>query len=170
MPRLRFTTMHKSSSPPGSIELTHTYPCPICRHGEISTIALMDVFGCNFCQHLFEVSPNYDQLKTADSHLTLSWSWSGRAWRRAQAKDGALNPRLYWLLGGIFVFLPPSLVGLAAYLFPPMPGSNLAWLPWAWTGLTLLTHLGFLLWLMLEYYQFPLQLYLQALNRRWFTR
>ncbi|WP_354634881.1 hypothetical protein [Planktothricoides raciborskii] len=41
--------------------LDETYPCPVCRYGEISGLTLMNAFGCHFCQHIFTA----DLSKTA---------------------------------------------------------------------------------------------------------
>jgi len=64
------------------------------------------------------------------------------------------------------VFLPTTLLGLSAYYFPPVPGSRLSWFPAAWTGLAFLSHLGIVLWLVAEFYQFPVGTYFRAWARR----
>jgi hypothetical protein len=58
-------------------------------------------------------------------------------------------------------------VATGAYLFPPVEGSPLSWVPRFWSILTLICHAICLLWLMIEYYQFPVNMYLRALARRW---
>ncbi|MBD0269899.1 MAG: hypothetical protein ICV77_16605, partial [Cyanobacteria bacterium Co-bin8] len=39
-----------------SVDSGSTYLCPVCRHGQIEAMTLMDAFACNFCRHIFEVN------------------------------------------------------------------------------------------------------------------
>ncbi|MDP8935092.1 MAG: hypothetical protein M3N42_13370, partial [Cyanobacteriota bacterium] len=43
-----------------------TYPCPVCRTGQISTMPMMDALACNFCQHIFTASVERQSLQMAD--------------------------------------------------------------------------------------------------------
>jgi len=43
----------------------------------------------------------------------------------------------------------------------------LSWVPLFWSILTFICHAICLLWLIIEYYQFPVNMYLRALARRW---
>ncbi|HAC62157.1 MAG TPA: hypothetical protein DCF68_01140 [Cyanothece sp. UBA12306] len=150
--------------PHHSLNYDHAYNCPVCRHGQISVLPLMEAFACNFCRHIFEVNLEKQSITMIDGQLPLTWRWTGRNWQGMAATNS-----LGWGygLGGIaFVILPTTIVGLGAYLFPPLPGSRLSWLPLVWTGLTCAAHLTCVLWLILEYYQFPLALYLQVLRQR----
>lgn len=142
-----------------------TYTCPVCRHGEITAIPLMEAFACNFCRHIFTANLEQQTLKMADSQLPLTWRWNGKTWTGGHREDNQLSWG-YWIAGIAFVFLPTSIVGLVAYLFAPLPGSKLAWLPFFWTIFTFFAHLTCLGWLVLEYYQFPLSLYLRAIGDR----
>lgn len=148
-----------------ALNYQEVYPCPVCRHGEIATLPLMEAFACNFCQHIFTANLEQQVLKMADSQLALSWYWNGRNWKGARA-EGAEMGRGYLFAGILFVLLPTSIVSVSAYLFPPVAGSPLSWLPLFWSILTFLAHLFCLLWLILEYYQFPINLYWRALRRR----
>ena len=143
-----------------------TYPCPVCRSGEVEPLPLMeDTLSCQFCQHLFKADFSQQLLTMMDSEIPLSWYWDGKKWSSPQRKGLELG----WesaIAALLFLLLPPLIVGTGAYLFPPVPSSPLAWLPIAWTGLTFLTHLGILLWLAIEYYQFPVVMYLRALLRQ----
>ncbi|NBD32893.1 MAG: hypothetical protein GVY17_08010 [Cyanobacteria bacterium] len=143
-----------------------TYPCPVCRSGEVRALPLMeDSFSCQFCQHLFQADFSQQLLTMMDSEIPLSWYWNGKRWSSPQRKGIELGWE-YIVAGMLFLILPPFIVGTGAYLFPPVPGTPLAWLPTAWTILTLLTHLGILLWLITEYYQFPVVLYVRAVLRQ----
>jgi hypothetical protein len=70
----------------------------------------------------------------------------------------------------ILILLPTVLVSLATYIFPPLPGSRLAWIPAFWIGLTFFSHFAFALSLFIEYYQFPVLAYLQAVVRNLTSR
>lgn len=145
------------------------YPCPVCRHGEIASLALMDAFACNFCRHIFTANLEQQSLKMADSQLPLSWHWNGQKWTGIQPDETKITWG-YWIAAIAFVSLPTTIVGAASYIFPPLPGSRLAWFPLAWAIATFLSHLACIIWLILEYYQFPVSLYLRALRQRFVTR
>jgi hypothetical protein len=145
-----------------------TYPCPVCRHGEISSMLLMETFACNFCQHIFTTNFDKQLLKMADSQLPLSWYWNGKNWKGIQ-REGTEFGWGYLVAGLIFVLFPTGIIGIGAYLFPPLPDSPLSWLPLVWLILTFFSHLFCLVWLVIEYYQFPIFLYIRAIKRRLFA-
>jgi hypothetical protein len=141
------------------------YPCPVCRHGRITQMTLMEAFACNFCQHIFTTNFEKQLLKMADSQLPLTWYWNGKNWKGIQ-REGADLGWGYVVLGLAFVGLPTGIIGLGSYLFPPLPNSPLSWLPVFWEILTFIAHLSCLLLLIVEYYQLPIMLYVRALRRR----
>lgn len=125
---------------------------------------MMDAFSCDFCHHIFTADLNQRLLKTADTHLPMIWRWDGKGWRRQEA-EGIKIGWAYIIAACLFVFIPPTLIGISALLFPPIPGSFLSWLPMLWTLLTFAAHLLCIAWLVVEYHQFPIGLYLRALAR-----
>ncbi len=140
-------------------------PCPVCRHGTIRSLPLMDeTWACFSCQHLFAVKGDAAMVRLLDAQGSLTWSWQARlgAWRRWQPQATALGWG-YAIAGVLFALLPPLLVEMPAYWFPPRTGG---WLPHFWALLTLLVHGGILAWLVLGYLQLPVGLYLQALWRQ----
>ncbi|MGC1248635.1 MAG: hypothetical protein WA865_20680 [Spirulinaceae cyanobacterium] len=141
-----------------------TYPCPICHRGKVSSMPLMEAFACNFCSHIFTVDFEKQLMKIADRQLPLSWHWNGKSWNSLQQQKTEAA-WIYVIAGFIFLILPTTIIGLGAYLFPPLPGSTLGWFPVFWTGLTFVAHLSFILWITVEYYQFPIFLYLRATGR-----
>ncbi len=161
--------MPNSTDPTNRFSYHDAYQCPVCRHGEISALPLMEAFACNFCQHIFTANLERQLLKMADSQLPLTWRWSGRTWKGVQ-REGVELGWGYWVAGLAFVLFPPTLIGLATYLFPPLPGSRLSWLPTFWTALAFVSHLACLGWLVMEYYQFPVFIYLRAIRQRLFAR
>lgn len=154
---------------PTNLNLHDIYYCPVCRHGQISAMPLMEAMGCNFCRHIFTVNLERQLLKMADSHLALTWKWDGRSWKGLQKEE--LTPSwFYWVAAIAFVSIPPLLVGFGAYLFPPLPDDPLYWIPFVWTPLTFLCHLTCLFWLVVEYYQFPVFIYIRAIAGRLVSR
>ncbi|NEP80688.1 MAG: hypothetical protein F6K39_22445 [Okeania sp. SIO3B3] len=149
------------------LSVEEVYTCPVCYHGQISAMILMDAFACNFCNHIFTADLVRQSLKIADSSSNLSWRWNGRNW-----KVDYPNVELSWiikLLAVVFVILPTTLIGLTAYFYPPIPGTPLCWLPRVWTVLTFLFHLLIIVNIFIDYYQFPVRLYLKAVGRYlWF--
>lgn len=139
-------------SPVYSLNYQDSYPCPACRQGRITPMTLMDAFGCNTCRHLFTANLEAQVLLMADSSVPRLWRWTGEYWRGGTQSQPIFTPLLIW--GGVgFVILPPLLVGLTAYIFPPLPDDPLNWLPFAWTGLTFVVHLSIVVGLVLDYYQ-----------------
>ncbi|TVQ45682.1 MAG: hypothetical protein EA365_07410 [Gloeocapsa sp. DLM2.Bin57] len=149
---------------PYPLNYHHDYLCPLCRQGRIHSIALMDAFACDCCQHIFSADVEQQTLTAVDTQLPMTWQWNQKTWTRVNP-EGVNFGWLYLVLGILWVLLPTTIVGLASYLFPPLPGSSLAWLPWFWTVVTFLSHLLCLVWLILEYYQFPVRVYLRFLLR-----
>ena len=143
------------------------YPCPVCRHGKVTQMIMMETFACSFCQHIF--TTNYDKqlLKMADSQLPLTWYWNGKNWKGIQ-REGVEIGWSYLLCGLAFVALPTTIVAFSAYLVPPLPDSPLSWFPIFWAFLTFFTHLFCLILLIVEYYQLPIMLYVRAVQRRIF--
>ncbi len=141
------------------------YPCPVCRHGTITAMPLMEVFACHFCQHIFTTNFDKQFLKMADSQLPLTWYWNGKSWKGIQRESAELGWS-YAIAALAFLALPTGIIGLGSYLFPPLPNSTLSWLPLFWTILTFTAHLFCLIWLIVEYYQLPIFLYFRAIRRR----
>ena len=141
------------------------YSCPVCRHGKVSEMLMMEAFSCNFCQHIFTTNFEKQLLKMADSQLPLTWYWNGKTWKGIH-QEGVEIGWSYVIVALAFVLLPTSIVGSGMYLFPASPGSLLAWLPMAWTIATFCAHLFCIVWLIIEYYQFPIFLYVRALKRK----
>ena len=157
-------------SRPSPTVLNHdsAYYCPVCHHGEIATLPLMEAFSCNFCHHIFTANLDKQAITIVDSHLPLTWYWNGKRWQNVRAVK--VFQWGYGLLALGFVSLPTLVVAAGAYLFPVLPHSHLAWFPWFWVGLTFFCHLSCLFWLFLEYYQFPLWLYFEALKDNLLSR
>lgn len=132
-----------------------TYGCPVCRHGQISAIALMDAFACSFCRHIFTANLAEQSLRVEDSPQPMGWRWNGTRWKPLRHSDVDIAA-LLWSIGTALVVLPPTLVWLSSHTFPPLPGSAWAQFPLIWVGLTFGLHFTFVAWLLAEHYQVPL--------------
>lgn len=161
-----FTMMPLSSSPdpknlakatrPDDCHLNYqgAYVCPICRHGQITGLTLMDAFACDFCRHIFTANLQEQSVQVVDSSQPMSWRWSGRNWQVAYQDDFNLTVMI-WFMAAMLVGLPSAIVWLSAYTFPPLPGSPWSWFPMVWVGCTLVVHLLLVVWVMAEHYQVP---------------
>ncbi len=161
-----FTLTHITMTEPTRLNYHDNYSCPVCRHGKIATLPLMEAYACNFCQHIFTANLEQQVLKMADSQLPLTWYWNGKYWQ-GLPREGMEMAGFYLIIGLGFVIFPTAIVATGAYLFPPVEGSPLSWVPLFWSILTFICHAICLLWLIIEYYQFPVNMYLRALARRW---
>ncbi len=146
-----------------------TYPCPVCRFGQISSLPLMDALACNFCQHIFTANLEKQQLNMPARQPPLIWGWNGKNWTGANLEGVELGWG-YWVAAVVLVLLPTAAIGLSAYYLHPTPGTPLFWLPAIWTGLTFLSHLGIIGWLIIEIYQFPVETYLRVMRQHMLGR
>lgn len=160
---------HRHNSPVASktnLSFQESYACPVCRHGQIEALTLMDAFACNFCRHIFTANLQEQLIRVEDSSQPFAWRWTGRVWQPAQQGDFNLT-LVIWLVGVALVTLPPGLIWLSYHTFPPLPGSPWYWVPIAWTGLAFLTHFVLVLWLLVEHYQLPSYVALRIQLQRW---
>lgn len=79
----------------------NAYHCPVCRHGEITTLPLMEAFACNFCRHIFTANLDKQAITIADSQLPLTWYWTGKNWQGLRSSQKMqwgyrLWPSLFW--------------------------------------------------------------------------
>ncbi len=137
-----------------SLNYQENYICPVCRHGQITALTLMDAFACDFCRHIFTANLSEQSIHVEDSSQPMTWRWNGHNWKAANQLDTDLTI-VIWLVGVALVFLPPALIWLPSHTFPPLQGSAWAWFPSVWIGLTFGAHLTFVAWLLAEHYQVP---------------
>ncbi|MEL7350055.1 MAG: hypothetical protein AAF171_27095 [Cyanobacteria bacterium P01_A01_bin.116] len=140
----------RASNQARSLSYEQTYRCPACGSGDLSAIALMDVFGCDFCRHLFTANLNTQTLQLADEQRPRAWQWTGERWRTRQ-QSHASTPVLWTFTTGL-TLTPVLLIALSNYIFPPLDGSNF---PVVWSLLTLMSHSAISAWLLAEYYRWP---------------
>lgn len=152
-----------------NLDYQQTYVCPICRHGQISAIALMDAFSCNFCRHIFTANLSDQLVRVEDSSQPMTWRWNGRNWQAANPINVDLTITI-WLVGALLVLLPPGLIWLSSHTFPPMRGSGWYWFPTVWIGLTFSFHFLFVAWLLVEHYQVPVYVAFKIRLQDWLSR
>lgn len=133
-----------------SLSYEEAYRCPACGTGEMSAIALMDAFSCDFCRHIFTANLTTQSVHLADSLHPAAWYWNGRQWRTASQRDTAAY--LVWSFAGGLATVPVGLIALSNYVFPPLEDSSF---PLMWTGLTLVNHGIISIWLLAEYHRWP---------------
>ncbi len=143
-----------------------TYRCPACGSGQLSAIALMDIFACDFCRHMFTANLQAQSVQLADSTQPRAWYWNGEQWRTAYQRD--TSAYLVWSFCSGLTAVPVALIALSNYVFPPLESSDF---PRIWTGLTLLSHVLISAWLLAEYHRWPWyvasRVRLQRLRERW---
>ncbi len=149
-----------------SLSYQETYICPVCRHGQIETLTLMDAFACNFCRHIFTTNLQEQSIRVEDSAQPFAWRWTGHTWQPVQQDDFDLT-LVIWLVGVALVALPPALIWLPYHTFPPLPNSPWHWFPTLWTALAFILHFLLVLWLLLEHYQLPSYVALRIKLQRW---
>ena len=68
---------------PIKLDCDRSYPCPVCRRGELHAITLTEAWGCDDCQEIFEqTASNTIKKLTAPYPHRASWQWTGKAWER----------------------------------------------------------------------------------------
>lgn len=130
------------------------YECPVCRHGQIQPMALMDAYACSFCRHIFEVNLDQQTVHVVDSVQPMGWRWQGRRWQPLHQSRGDIT-LILWLIGLALVIFPAGLVALGGYIFPPLEAT--AGMNWSmvWALGTLAAHSAMVGWLIAEHHQFP---------------
>ncbi|QEQ01498.1 hypothetical protein FFX45_09000 [Thermosynechococcus sp. CL-1] len=124
---------------PKPLERHGIYPCPICRHGQIVPMVLMETHACNFCRHIFTLDPERQTARLEDGAIAFRWQWTGTGWRSLHRPSSQVTV-VGLVLAILLIILPPTLIGLAYALFPPLEAGVWRWFPLLWTGLTLAAH------------------------------
>ncbi len=75
-----------------SLNFHETYICPVCRHGQIAELTLMDAFACNFCRHIFTANLREQSIHVEDSSQPMTWRWNGRNWQGSKSARCGSDP------------------------------------------------------------------------------
>jgi hypothetical protein len=154
--------MARSKAPQGlamksqslGLSQAETYECPVCRHGQMEPMALMEAYACNFCRHIFDINLDQQTVNVVDSVQPMVWRWQGRRWQPIYQSRDDITLTL-WLVSLVLVVLPAGLVALGGYVFPPLDATGVNW-SLVWAVVTLVGHGALVGWLVAEHYQFPL--------------
>jgi len=141
-------------TPERPLSLNDSFPCPVCRQGNIEAIALMEAFACEFCRHILSANLPDQQVKVVDSSQPLTWLWNGTRWQLARGENEQELSALVLFTAAVLIVIPASIVWLSGALFPPLQPSAVPFST-VWALITLAAHLSFVLWLIGEYYQIP---------------
>lgn len=131
-----------------------TYDCPVCRHGQMQPMALMDAYACSFCRHIFDVNLDQQTVHVADSLQPMGWRWQGWRWQPLYQSRGDIT-LILWLVGLALVIFPTGIVALGGYVFPPLDSRDGINWSLVWALGTLAAHGTMVSWLVAEHYQFP---------------
>jgi hypothetical protein len=123
----------------------------------------MEAMSCDFCQQIFSVNIEEQQIKMPSRQPPLIWRWNGFNWTQAHV-EGVEFGWSYVLAAVAFILFPTALIGIVAYYFPPRPDTPLSWVPYIWTGLTFISHSAIIVWLLIEVYQIPLRAYWRGIR------
>lgn len=147
-----------------SLDYQGNYPCPVCHVGKISHMPMMEAMSCDFCNQIFTVDIEQQQLQMPSREPALVWRWNGFNWTEAHLSGVELG--WGYVVGAVaFIALPTFIIGFVAYHFPPNPANFWSWIPYIWTCLTFASHLSIIIWLFIEVYQVPISAYWRAIQR-----
>ncbi|MTJ11761.1 hypothetical protein FJR11_03950 [Anabaena sp. UHCC 0187] len=147
-----------------SLNFQEDYPCPVCRIGKVSQMPMMESMYCDFCNEIFTINLELQQIKMPSREPALVWKWNGFKWTQSQLVGVDLGWG-YGLAAMAFIILPTTLIGVTAYYFPPQSHVPLSWIPSIWTGLTFISHLAIIVWIFIEVYQIPFIAYWRGITR-----
>ena len=144
------TPLKKPKELTRELSYQQVYSCPACGSGELSAMAMMDVFSCSFCRHIFTANLQTQSVQLADSLQPMGWQWTGRRWRAAHQSD--TKAALVWIFCVILTVTPVLLIAVSNYIFPPSGGIRFVV---GWVALTGIAHSLISGWLLSEYHQWP---------------
>lgn len=147
---------------PTVLTYSQVYGCPACGSGELSAMAMMDLFACDFCRHMFTANLQTQSVQLADSLQPMAWRWTGWRWRAAHQADTAAA--IVWVFAIGLVIVPVVLISLSNYIFPPSGGLKFVII---WVGLTGLSHAIISGWLLAEYHRWPWYVASRIRLQRW---
>jgi hypothetical protein len=136
------------------LDTAETYDCPVCRHGQIQAMPLMDAYACDFCRHILQANLEQQTVHIVDGVQPMGWRWLGWRWQPLHHRSTDLTLAL-WVVGIALTTLPAGMITLGTYLFPPLePSEGVQW-SLVWAAITLVAHTVMVGWLIAEHYQFP---------------
>ena len=147
----RFSRLSRLSR---SFNLQDTYPCPICRNGKVQPMVMMETLSCSFCRHVFSADLSLQILRVEDTLPKSTWIWNRDRWTTQTPRDSDLT-YLVWFTSAFLIIIPALMIGLPAYVFPPIGGLQLNSFSIVWGEMTVGLHSLIAAWLLVEHYQLP---------------
>ncbi|MBD2326313.1 hypothetical protein [Alkalinema sp. FACHB-956] len=161
------------SPPRRRLVLEDHYTCPVCRHGQLRSMVMMDAFSCEFCRQLFTANLEQQIIRLEGGLQPMGWRWLGHRWQPLHQRNSDITV-LVWLASFVFLLIPAELIWLCAYIFPPLEGLTWRSFPMLWGDVTFGLHCLIAAWLLVEHYQLPAYVAcktgLQRLRDRWQQR
>ncbi len=117
-------------------------------------MVMMETLSCSFCRHIFSADLSQQILRVEDTIPKSAWTWQGDRWTSRNSGNEDLT-QLVWFTSAFMVVVPTSLMGLSAYIFPPIGGLQWNSFSVVWSGVTFGSHLLIATWLLVEHYQLP---------------
>ena len=142
------TNAKNTKEPPKNLSYQQVYRCPVCGSGQISAIAMMDVFACDFCRHMLTANLQAQSVQLADSLRPMGWYWTGYRWRAAHQSE--TKATLVWAFCIFLILTPVLLISVSNYVFPPSGGVKFVV---SWILLTGIAHGLIAGWLLSEYHR-----------------
>ena len=127
--------------------------CPMCGHGHLVPMVLMETLSCTLCQHMFAWDIRQQRIDVLDVSSPTAWRWTGSRWQRGPYPAQSLNT-ITIIFACIVILLPALMIEVAGYIFPPLPGSPFANFHFFWAGTALVLHGASVFWILAESYHF----------------
>mgnify|MGYP000438889166 CR=1 FL=1 len=140
-----------------ALNYDQSYPCPVCRHGQLNNLVLMDAFACSFCRHIFTANLLQQSICLADGRQAIAWRWAKQRWQPLHHPEIDF-PLGVWLLCSGLAIIPPTLIWIFHHMFPPLSSSSGDQFHLLWLGVVFSAHALIALLILAEFYQFPLYL------------
>jgi hypothetical protein len=136
------------------LTLQDSYLCPICRHGQLNPMVMMETFSCGFCRHIFSVNLTEQVLRVEDRVPHSAWRWNNDRWSALNLINVNLS-MIVWMTSVFLVTVPSGVIWLSAYVFPPIGGLTWNSFSIVWGEIVFSVHFLIAAWLLVEHYQLP---------------
>ncbi len=117
-------------------------------------MVMMDTLSCGFCRHIFSAELNQQLIRVEDTIPKSTWTWQGDRWTSLNSSNIDLT-QLVWFTSLFITVVPASMIGISAYIFPPIGGLQWNSFSVVWDELTFGIHTLIAAWLLVEHYQLP---------------
>lgn len=101
------------------LDFNQSYPCPVCRQGQLRPIVLTEAMGCDRCQQIFVLKADQTTLEQVSMATATqrTWCWTGRGWYPAGNHEQERIWRI--VLGVFFLVIIPLVLAIPILLNTP---------------------------------------------------